>query len=90
MEIEIKHLSKEDIITILNKAFELPWWNENNALEIVDKAWEKDFQEGIKIIEKLYGLGDKFGEKLAKAPHENYREILEHLERIEELLKSEG
>ena len=37
MEIEIKHLSKEDIITILNKAFELPWWNENNALDMVDK-----------------------------------------------------
>lgn len=60
------------------------------ALEIVDKDCEKDFQEGIKIIEKLYSLGDKFGEKLAKAPHENYPEILEHLERIEELLKSEG
>ena len=37
MEIEIKHLKKEDIITILNEAFECPWWNENNALEIVDK-----------------------------------------------------
>ena len=37
MEIEIKHLKKEDIITILNKAFELPWWSENNALDIVDK-----------------------------------------------------
>ena len=37
MEIEIKHLSKEDIITILNKAFELPWWNENNALDMIDK-----------------------------------------------------
>ena len=37
MEIEIKHLSKEDIITILNKAFELPWWNENNTLDMIDK-----------------------------------------------------
>ena len=37
MEIEIKNLKKEDIITILNEAFECPWWNENNALEIVDK-----------------------------------------------------
>ena len=37
MEIAIKHLSKEDITTILNKAFELPWWNENNALDMVDK-----------------------------------------------------
>ena len=37
MEIEIKNLKKEDIITILNKAFELPWWNENNALDMVDK-----------------------------------------------------
>ena len=37
MEIQIKKLKKEDIITILNKAFELPWWNENNALDMVDK-----------------------------------------------------
>ena len=37
MEIGIKHLKKEDIITILNKAFDLPWWNENNAIDIVDK-----------------------------------------------------
>ena len=51
---------------------------------------------GMRIIEKICDIyfgeydGDKFGEKLAKAPHENYPEILEHLERIEELLKSEG
>lgn len=37
MEIEIKHLKKEDIITILSGAFKCPWWNENNALDMVDK-----------------------------------------------------
>ena len=36
MEIEIKHLKKEDIITILSGAFKCPWWNENNAIDIVD------------------------------------------------------
>ena len=42
MEIEIKNLKKEDIITILNKAFELPWWNENNAIDIVDELLDFD------------------------------------------------
>lgn len=42
MEIEVKNLKKEDIITILNKAFELPWWNENNAIDIVDELLEFD------------------------------------------------
>ena len=37
MEIQIKHLSKEDIINILSGAFKCPWWNENNALDMVDK-----------------------------------------------------
>lgn len=31
---------------------------------------------------------DDFGSILAKAPHENYPEILQHLEKIKELLKS--
>mgnify|MGYP003491003120 CR=1 FL=1 len=50
---------------------------------------------GIRIIEKIcdiyfgeYDDDDDFGKRLAQAPHENYPEILEHLERIEELLKS--
>lgn len=36
MEIEIKNLKKEEVIAILNKAFELPWFIENNAIDIVD------------------------------------------------------
>ena len=42
MEIEIKHLTKDDIITILNKAFELPWYIENNAIDIVDELLDFD------------------------------------------------
>ena len=37
MEIEIKHLTKEDITIILGKAFELPWWNENKVEDFIDK-----------------------------------------------------
>ena len=37
MKIEIIGLIKEDIIGILNKAFECPWWNQNNAIEVADK-----------------------------------------------------
>lgn len=42
MEIEVKHLKKEDIITILDKAFELPWYIENNAIDIVDDLLDFD------------------------------------------------
>ena len=42
MEIEVKHLKKEDIITILDKAFELPWYIENNAIDIVDELLDFD------------------------------------------------
>ena len=37
MEIEVTHLTKEDITIILSGAFKCPWWNENNALDMVDK-----------------------------------------------------
>lgn len=51
---------------------------------------------GVCIIRKITDIyfgecdNDDFGKRLAEAPHKNYPEILEHLERIEELLKSEG
>ena len=61
MEIEVTHLTKEDIITILNKAFELPWWNENNAIDIVDELYEGIglfVKNGGKMNPSEYHLGD--------------------------------
>lgn len=45
---------------------------------------------GIEIIRKMDNIykGD-FGTRLSLAPHENYPEILSHLEEIEKLLKEE-
>ena len=37
MEIEVTHLTKEDIITILNEAFKCHWWNENKVEDFIDK-----------------------------------------------------
>ena len=37
MDIEVTHLTKEDIITILNEAFKCPWWNENKVEDFIDK-----------------------------------------------------
>ena len=37
MEIEVTHLTKEDITIILSEAFKCPWWNNNKVEEIIDK-----------------------------------------------------
>ena len=37
MEIEVKHLTKEDITIILGGAFTFPWWNENKVEDFIDK-----------------------------------------------------
>lgn len=37
MEIEVKHLTKEDIIIILGEAFKCPWWDTNKVVDIIDK-----------------------------------------------------
>lgn len=37
MEIEVTHLTKEDIIIILGEAFKCPWWDNNKVSGIIDK-----------------------------------------------------
>ena len=37
MEIEVTHLTKEDITIILNEAFKCPWWNEKKVNDFIDK-----------------------------------------------------
>ena len=37
MEIEVTHLTKEDITIILSEAFKCPWWNENKVKDFIDK-----------------------------------------------------
>ena len=55
---------------------------------LAEKRGDTHIKQGLEIIKKFGDLARELGEKLAKTPHENYSEILEHLERIEELLKS--
>ena len=59
------------------------------ALEKARENGETDILQGAEIIKKICGLHDDLGNKLHKVPHENYPEILCHLEAIEELFKSE-
>lgn len=55
---------------------------------MAEKRGDTHIKQGVEIIKKFGDLASGLGEKLAHAPHENYSEILEHLERIEELLES--
>ena len=40
MEIEIKNLTREEVIAILNEAFKCPWWGKNNAIDITNKLFD--------------------------------------------------
>lgn len=40
MKIEIKNLTREEVIAILNEAFKCPWWNKNNAIDITNKLFD--------------------------------------------------
>ena len=64
MEIEVTHLNKEDITIILNEAFECPCWNENNAIDIVDKLL--GFGEVSKYNSELCRSIEKFINKEVK------------------------
>lgn len=56
---------------------------------MAEKRGDTYIRQGVEIIKNVGDIASELGKKLAQAPHENYPEILEHLERIEELLKSE-
>lgn len=55
---------------------------------MAEKRGDTHIKQGVEIIKKIGDIASELGEKLAHAPHENYSEILEHLGRIKELLKS--
>lgn len=61
----------------------------NAVINEAEKRGDTYIRQGVEIIKNVGDIGSELGEKLAQAPHENYSEILEHLGRIEELLKSE-
>lgn len=60
----------------------------NAVINETKKRGDTHIRQGVEIIKNIGDIESKLGEKLAQAPHENYSEILEHLERIEELLES--
>lgn len=61
----------------------------NAVINEAKKRGDTYIRQGVEIIKNVGDIESELGEKLVQAPHENYPEILEHLERIEELLKSE-
>lgn len=56
---------------------------------MAEKRGDTHIKQGVEIIKKIGDITSELGEKLAKTPHENYPEILSHMEAIEELLNSE-
>ena len=61
----------------------------NAVINEAKKRGDTYIRQGVEIIKNVGDIESELGEKLAHAPHENYSEILEHLGRIKELLKSE-
>ena len=40
MKIEIKNLTREEVIDILNEAFKCPWWNKNSPINLTNKLFD--------------------------------------------------
>ena len=43
INVEIKNLTKEDIIYILSEGFKYPIWNKNNVLEITNQLLDNEY-----------------------------------------------
>ena len=61
INVEIKNLTKEDIIHILSEAFKSPRWNKNNVMEVTNNLVNNTFtiikdSKGLKFSMSLHRL----------------------------------